>query len=200
MTSPSFWLNNGMPTDIKNIINNVKDIYMTKSSLDTLLDYERVLDQLDLYTFANWKKGELVEGPVYEKYFVTCRWMYGYRQMPDPAGAERLLGYGCEVTYQEDEIIEPLPIDNPDDFVAGTRVAKKVSRPIWIVSITMPKKLMSDIQQGSIELENETLEAEDIDVVDEEGLDELEADQSMQDNIDQNAQPQQLPPQPPPAI
>ena len=164
-----------MTAKIADIANNVKTIYMTDSSLETLLDYERVLDQLDLYTYANWKKGELIEGPIYEKYFVTCRWMFPYRKMPDPAGAERLLSYGCEITYHEDELEEPGKISSPNDFKPGTKSAKTVTSPVWVVTVTMPKKLMSDIQQGSVELEGETLEAEDIDEVEEEGLDDVEA-------------------------
>ena len=91
-----------MPANIKDILSNIKDIYMTDSSLETLLDYERVLDELDLYSFKHWKLGELVDGPVYEKYFITCTWMFPYRKMPDPSGGERLLNYGCEVEYWED--------------------------------------------------------------------------------------------------
>lgn len=164
-----------MPADIKDIITNVKDVYMSDSNLETLLDYERVLDELDLYTFANWKEGELVEGPIYEKYFVTCKWLYEYRKMPDPAGAERLLGYGCEITFQEDTLEYPIDIKSPDDYKPGTRTNKIVSKPVWIVTITMPKSLMNDIQQGSVELESETLEAQDIEMSQEEGLDDLES-------------------------
>lgn len=183
-----------MPANIKDILQNVKDIYMTDSSLDSLLDYERVLDELDLYSFANWKKGELVEGPIYEKYFVTCKWMYNYRQMPDPAGGERLLNYGCEVTFEKDEFVYPISVKSPDDFKPGTKVPKMVSKPVWVVSITIPKKLMADIQQGSIELENETLDTEDIELADEQG----ENDEMQQDTMSpmdqQNAvQPAQTP-------
>lgn len=163
-----------MPANIKDILDNIKDIYMTDSSLETLLDYERVLDELDLYTFENWKNGELVEGPVYEKYFVTCTWMYPFRQMPDPRGGERLLNYGCEVEYKQDVLEYPIDVKTPDDFKPGTRVPRLVSKPIWLVTITMPKKLMSDIQQGSIELENETLDTEDIEMAYEQGLDDEE--------------------------
>jgi hypothetical protein len=163
-----------MPADIKDIITNVKDVYMSDSNLETLLDYERVLDELDLYTFSNWKEGELMEGPIYEKYFVTCKWMYEYRKMPDPAGAERLLGYGCEITYQEDTLAYPIKITSPDDYKPGTRTNKIVEKPVWIVTITIPKSLMNDIQQGSVELEGESLEAQDIEMSQEEGLDDLE--------------------------
>lgn len=166
-----FELNSFMPANIKDILSNIKDIYMTDSSLETLLDYERVLDELDLYSFKHWKLGELVEGPVYEKYFITCTWMFPYRKMPDPSGGERLLNYGCEVEYWEDVLEYPIDVKTPDDFKAGTKVPKQVSTPVWMVTITMPKKLMTDIQQGSIELESETLDTEDIEAAYEQGLD-----------------------------
>ena len=158
-----------MAANIKKILDNTKNIYMTDSSLETLLDYERVLDDMDLYAFANWKKGELVEGPVYEKYFVTCTWMYQYKDMPDPAGGERLLNYGCEITYEKSTLEEPVKVKSPDDFKPGTKMPKMVSTPIWLVTITMPKQLMSDIEQGSIELENETLDQEEIETAAEQG-------------------------------
>jgi hypothetical protein len=160
-----------MPANIKDVLQNIKDIYMTDSSIETLLDYERVLDELDLYAFKNWKSGELVEGPTYEKYFITCSWMYKFRKMPDPSGAERLLNYGCEISYKKDSFEYPITVKNPDDFVPGTKVPRLVSTPIWIVTITIPKKLMADIQQGSIELENETLDTEDIETAYEQDMD-----------------------------
>ena len=179
-----------MTANIKDILTNVKDVFMTDSSLETLLDYERVLDELDLYSFANWKKAKLVEGPVYEKYFITCKWMFNYLDMPDPDGAERLLSYGCEVIYEEDEYEYPIQVKTPDDFIPGTRVGKLVSEPVWVVSITIPKKLMSDIEQGSIELENETLNQEEIESAIEQGQ-----EQDVYQAPDQNANQQQLPPQ-----
>jgi len=167
-----------MATDIKTVLDNVKKIYMTDSVLESLIDYERVLDELDLYSFANWKTGELVEGPVYEKYFVTCKWMYKFREMPDPSGAERLLNYGCEVTYEKDTLEYPIKVKSPSDFKAGTKVPKLVSTPIWIVSITVPKRLMSDIQAGALELENDTLDIEDVQDAYEDGLDEIQGQQN----------------------
>jgi len=61
-----------MPTSLKDVIENTKTLYMTDSALNSLLDFERVIDELDIYTFDHWKQGELVAGPKYEKYFVTC--------------------------------------------------------------------------------------------------------------------------------
>jgi hypothetical protein len=160
-----------MPLPLKDVIENTKEIYMTKSSLVSLLDFERVIDELDCYAFANWKKGELIEGPVYEKYFVSCTFMWPYKLMPDPKGGQRLLNFGCQVEYKEDELHFPKKIEDPGDFKPGTRVAKQIKTPIWLVTITMPKSLMQDIHQGSVELESGTIDAEDIDQSYETGLD-----------------------------
>ena len=160
-----------MPADIKEIIQNTKDIYMTDSALNTLLDFERIIDELDVYAFANWKQGELVAGPEYEKYFITCTFMWPYKKMPDPRGGERLLEYDCEVKYRKDYLAYPVKVKSPDDFEPGTKMPKMAKTPVWLVEITVPKKLMRDITQGSLELESETIDAEEIDQSYEQGLD-----------------------------
>ena len=167
-----------MAKPITDIIDNTKEIFMTDSSLNSLLDFERVLDELDTYVFAHWKEGELVEGPIYEKYFVTCTFMWPYKLMPDPRGGERLLDYDCEVYYSKDTLEYPVDVNNPDDFEPGTKMPKMAKKPVWLVKIVMPKKLMQEIQQGSLELESATLDLEDIEQAYEEGNDEnLNAEQ-----------------------
>jgi hypothetical protein len=187
-----------MAADLKSILTNTKNVYMSDSNLNALLDYERVLDEFDLYTFKHWKLGELVEGPTYEKYFVTCKWMYPYRKMPDPSGGKRLLDYGCEISYEKDTYEYPVEVKSPDDFKPGTKVPRLVSKPVWVVTITMPKRLMSDIERGSIELENETLNAEDIEDAYEEGLDDDTGNENnkVENNVAAQA-PEQIPGQPP---
>lgn len=157
---------------LQDVIQNTKDIFMTDSSLSILLDFERVLDELDLYAFRNWKKGELVDGPDIEKYFVTCIFMWPYKKMPDPRGAERLAEYGIEIRYKRTRLEEPKKVEEPDDFEPGTRYPRLESKPIWLVELVMPKKLISDIKQGSVELENSTVDMEDIDQAYDEGTDE----------------------------
>ena len=39
--------------DYWQVAENIRDIYMSEGSLSTLLDFERVLDELDLYAFKN---------------------------------------------------------------------------------------------------------------------------------------------------
>jgi len=161
-----------MATNIKDIIQNVKEIYMTDSSLETLLDFERVIDELDVYAYQNWQKGELVEGPVVEKYFVTCTFMWPYKKMPDPAGGERLLNYGCEVKFKKSKLKYAVKVETQDDFEPGTAYPKMMRSDIWLITITMPKNLMSEIEQGSVELESSTLDMEDIEAAYEAGVDE----------------------------
>jgi hypothetical protein len=181
-----------MSKDIHDVIENTKEIFMTDSSLNSLLDFERVLDELDLYAFAHWKEGELVEGPVYEKYFVTCTFMWPYKLMPDPRGGERLLDYDCEVYYSKDILEYPIKVETPDDFEPGGKMPKMEKKPIWLVTIVMPKKLMQEIQQGSLDLESATLDLEDIENAYEEGDDTAQFSQEEQNQEQQNAEQPQL--------
>jgi len=175
-----------MSKAIHDVIENTKEIFMTDSSLNSLLDFERVLDELDIYVFAHWKDGELVEGPIYEKYFVTCTFMWPYKMMPDPRGGERLLEYDCEIYYSKDSLEYPIKVKNPDDFEPGTKMPKMKKAPIWLVKIVMPKKLMQEIQQGSLDLESTTLDLEDIEKAYEEGEDSADSfDQEDQENVQQ---------------
>jgi hypothetical protein len=178
-----------MAANIKDIIENTKDIYMTDSSLNTLLDFERVIDELDIYSFSQWKSGELVEGPIYEKYFVTCTFMWPYKKMPDPRGGERLLEYGCEIRYKKDMLEFPVKVETPTDFTPGTKIPKMGKVPVWLVEVVMPKKLMQEIHRGSLELESETIDAEDIEQAYETGAD----DDTYKTDDEQNAPAQAAP-------
>jgi len=65
--------------------------------------------------------------------------------MPDPMGGKRLLDYDCKIKYQKTYMLKPRKIRKPDDMRPGTKKGKLDRRPIWIVSIMMPKKLLADI-------------------------------------------------------
>jgi hypothetical protein len=88
-------------SDYWQVAENIRDIYMSEGSLLSLLDFERVLDELDLYAFKNWAIGELVQGPEIGKYRVGCIFMWPEKLMPDPRGAKRLLPFDCEVRYKK---------------------------------------------------------------------------------------------------
>ena len=46
--------------DFTSIVDTIKNIYMSDGAMNTLLDFERVLDEADVYAFRNWINGELV--------------------------------------------------------------------------------------------------------------------------------------------
>jgi hypothetical protein len=169
--------------DYWQIAENIQDIYLSEGSLLTLLDFERVLDELDIYAFKNWPIGELVQGPDIGKYRVTCIFMWPEKIMPDPRGGRRLLPFDCEVKYKKTNMRVPVKITDPSDYRPGTHKAKIMEKKVWLVQITMPKALMSDIRTGSIELEDEEIDVEDLDRAYEQDLDQesYQNDQQAQD-------------------
>ena len=173
--------------DYWQVAENIRDIYMSEGSLLTLLDFERVLDELDLYAFKNWQIGELVSGPDIGKYRVTCIFMWPEKLMPDPRGARRLLPFDCEVKYKKTAMKVPMKIEDPSDYRPGTKKARLVEKKIWLVSITVPKALMSDIRTGSVELEDQDIDLADLDDAYEQDLDK---DSYQNDTQAQNAQQQ----------
>jgi len=173
--------------DYWQVAENIRDIYMSEGSLLTLLDFERVLDELDLYAFRNWQIGELVSGPVISKYRVDCIFMWPEKLMPDPRGARRLLPFDCEVKYKKTTMKVPMKIDNPSDYRPGTHKAKLIEKKIWLVEISMPKSLMSDIRTGSVELEDQDIDLQDLDDAYQQDLDK---DSYQNEKQAQNAQQQ----------
>jgi hypothetical protein len=181
-------------SDYWQVAENIRDIYMSDGSLTTLLDFERVLDELDVYAFKNWDIGELVAGPNIGKYTVGAIFMWPKNLMPDPRGGRRLLPFDCEVVYKKQKIKIPIKITDPSDYRAGTKKAKIMERDVWLVEITMPKNLISDIRTGSIEMEDQDIDLEDLDQAYEQDIDkqanqnEAQA-QDAQQNLQQQTQP-----------
>jgi hypothetical protein len=143
--------------DIVDLIKNLQTLTVNDSSFQVLKDFERVLDELDMYVFKNWEDGELLEGPIVNRYTVTCKFMWPREDMPDPSAGARLLDYGCKIEYQKENIMIPRKVNDPSDFRPGTKKGKIDAHPIWIVTISMPKKLMQDIYQGKADKENQAI-------------------------------------------
>jgi hypothetical protein len=175
--------------DYWQVAENIRDIYMSEGSLLTLLDFERVLDELDIYAFKNWTMGELVQGPVVTKYRVSATFMWPEKLMPDPRGGRRLLPFDCKVSYRKANMKIPVRIMDPSDYRPGTHKAKIEEKKIWLVEIVMPKALMSDIRTGSIELEDQDVDLEDLDQAYEQDLDQDSyQNQEQADNAQQQLQ------------
>jgi len=160
--------------DYVSIVDTVKGIFTSDGSMSTLLDFERVLDESDLYAFRNWELGELVQGPNVKRYTVSSIFMWPYKLMPDPNGAKRLVSIGCKVKFAKSEIEVPVEVKDYEDYVAGTRYPKMAPKKVWFVYIEIPKDLLDDIKEGSIDLAGQTIDLEEL-------------DDSYDDDLDQNS-------------
>lgn len=134
--------------DILDVIRNIDDLYENNTSLAVLKDFERVLDELDMYVYENWEDGELAYGPQVDRHWITAGFMWPKDKMPNPVAAKRLTEIGCRVKYEKTHIIEPRKIRTPEDFRPGTKKGKLEHKPIWIVEIQMPKKVAFDMYKG----------------------------------------------------
>jgi hypothetical protein len=118
--------------------------------------------------------------------------------MPDPRGARRLLPFDCTIEYLKKDIQIPVKINDPSDYKQGTKKAKLITKKVWLVEITMPKSLMSDIRTGSIEMEDQDIDLEELDSAYEQDLDQEEYQnddqaQDAQQTLNQQQQPAQAP-------
>ncbi len=172
--------------DFVSITSTIKGIFTSDGAISTLLDFERVLDEADLYAFKNWELGELVQGPDIGKYTVTCTFMWPYKLMPDPSGAKRLSKIGCNISFAKSKIKVPIEVKSEDDFVQGTRYPKGVEKKVWFVQIEIPKELMNEIKEGSIDLADQTIDLEEIENAYE---DDLDKENTQQEDQQEGAQP-----------
>jgi hypothetical protein len=158
--------------DIKDIIANIENVYGSNNSLNLLKDFERVIDELDTYVYDNWIDGELVQGPIESRYWVQCTFMWPKERMPEPQGGKRLLDYGCKVQFAETKLAKVRKIKKPDDIRPGTKKGKIDQEDVWMVKITMPKKLMNDINRGYRNLDKNKVE----DILNQQGAVNIQAD------------------------
>jgi hypothetical protein len=137
-----------MHHDILDVIRNIQDLYENNNSLAILKDFERVLDEMDMYVYENWEDGELAYGPKVDRHWITAGFMWPKDKMPNPIAAKRLTELGCKVLYQKSHLVEPRQIKTEDDLRPGTKKGKLDRNPIWIVEIQMPKTVAFDIYRG----------------------------------------------------
>lgn len=150
-------------TDQIDIIKNISTIYDSNNSLRILKDFERVIDELNIYVFKNWEDGELVSGPKVSRHFVECSFMWPEKKMPDPEGGKKLLDYDCEVSYGRDKLKKPRRVEEPSDFRPNSKKGKIDDHAIWIVNIKMPKQLIFDVFKGTVrDSQEESVDLESI--------------------------------------
>ena len=130
--------------DTLDILRNIKNIYASDSVVSSLVNMEKVLDDVNIYAYQNWNKGELVEGPVVTKYDTTATFMWEQSEMPDPDAGKRITNIGGQVAYKKDIKLVPRKIKTYSDYRPGTRKGKLDEMPVWLVKITIPNTVIED--------------------------------------------------------
>ena len=169
----------GSEIKIGQILDSIRQVTMSPAALETLCEFERVIDESGLYAFHNWKSGELVSGPIISAYRVKCTFMWPLDKMPDPSGAERLLTYGCKISYRKAWLKYPIKVKTPSDYREGIKKPKIAKIKVWLVEINMPSFLMKEIKQSSEEIMDKSFETPDI------GQEQEQAIDTNQDQMDQ---------------
>lgn len=152
-------------TDLETIKKTLVNVSKGNDVLDMLMEFERTLDNVELFAYDNWILGELVEGPDISRYWFKTVWMYPYVKMPDPDGGLRLLKIGANISYKKGVFKKPVKVKGPQDWVdPETKKAKLAEHPVWFVIIELPIKFIDrgltridDIIQHDIEKTNAEL-------------------------------------------
>ena len=169
--------------DFTSIVDTIKNIYMSDGAMNTLLDFERVLDEADVYAFRNWINGELVQGPEIGRYSCTCTFMWPYKLMPDPRATVRLSNVGCNVKMLKSKIEVPVAVTSYEDFQSGSRYPKMQENQVWFMQIEIPFELMDDIKEGSIDLADQTIDLSEIDNAYDSDLEQIDAGDGETDEM-----------------
>lgn len=137
--------------------------------LDILLQMEDVLDQMDVYVFDNWLKGEVVEGPIVRRYWLDMTLRYPFKSMPDPKAALRLLKHGVRVDYQKakvgtDAFGEDLTKEEEEE-------AKKDEEKVWLLRVSIPRRLVVQIDAASHDFYDDEVDVDDVEDAKDSGMD-----------------------------
>ena len=154
--------------EIEELKNTLAQLVDSSSDLNILLEFEEVLDNLNIYAYKNWEYGEVLAGPDVSKYWITCSLMWPQKLMPDPDGALRLTKHGARVSFKKDMLIEPIKIVTQDDLSGepgpdGKRRAKKKQTPIWIVNIEMPRQFVDEFESSKITINGTDIDLSEVD-------------------------------------
>lgn len=131
-------------------LNAIQNLYDTDGLLDILLGVEEYFDNMDLYAYKNWIKGEVVEGPIVTPYFVTITIKFTEDIYPDPVGATILQKQGTIIKVKKDVQIQP--ISHPrsmEDMDSLTTSSGVVSRPkeesvnVLLYKFQIPRRLVN---------------------------------------------------------
>lgn len=163
--------------DQQDIISQLDKNVNRGSALDTLMQIDAVLDNLNVYAYKNWIEGEIVDGPHIERYWVTVTLMYPHRMMPDPDAAKRIIDNGGRVYYAQDELITAAKLVEPEDRDPegdprrpGQPAAKKIKRKVWLVTLELPRSFMDSMTTDKIKVDDMSIDTDAVEDAYDDGL------------------------------
>jgi hypothetical protein len=149
-------------------------IASSKILLDVLIAFEDFLDSNDIYAYKNWLRGEVVAGPIIDRYWVTVLLKYPFGAMPDPLGAQRLMDQDIKVKYKkigEEFFFKDLSMIDSQNLT-GLGFSTKLNLqqtpppnkivPLWLVEITMPRRFIEGVIEQDLSDYDDRLDLEDI--------------------------------------
>jgi len=160
--------------DINEIAATISSIKKNRNTLNLLLEFEGILDDLHIYAYENWIKGEIIKGPIISKYWVEVYLMYPEQHMPNPEAAERLIKHGCYVFYQKEKLNSNVKIKTPDDITrtdSGKVATKNKISTVYIIKIVMPRHLLTDYNVKKINAMTSEIDLDDVIAAYDQGLD-----------------------------
>ena len=104
-----------MTIELKVLNDKIVEVSNDNTLLDMLMEFEKTLDELNLFAFKNWRKGEILEGPQLNRHRASIKLMYMAEDMPDPDAVKRLLARDMLVKYKKDTLIRPVKVKTYDD-------------------------------------------------------------------------------------
>lgn len=188
-------------TDLDSIKTTLVNISKGDNILNMLMEFERTLDNAEIFAYKNWILGELVDGPHIGRYWFKVVFMYPHALMPDPNAGLRLTKLGAKVSFRKGTFNKPVKVKGPEDWANPvTKAAKMAHHEVWLVTIDLPLKyinrgleqtddiIQKDIDDTNAELAdafNEETPAPDMDMEDQDmGMEDApENDQDMGGNV-----------------
>lgn len=157
-----------MSTEIEQLKNTLDGIIDSSSNLNVLLEFEEVLDNLNMYSYKNWEYGEVLAGPEVSRYWISVALMYPYNLMPDPDAALRLTKHGTRVFFSKDVLLEPEKVVTPDDLgptdpKTGKRKPKMKKSKVWVVTIEMPRDFVNEFESSKVSINGVDVNLSDVD-------------------------------------
>lgn len=180
--------------DINEIAATISGVKKNNNTLDLLLEFEGILDDLHVYAYENWIKGEVIKGPVVSKYWVEVYLMYPEKFMPNPEGATRLIKHGCYVFFQKDTLTSNVKIKAKDDLVPdvdrdGRLVPKEETMVVYVVKIVIPRHLLNDYNVKKINALSGDIDLDDVVDAYDQGLD---VDRNARNDDDEEQDEQEI--------